>query len=639
MSGSLERLRPGRPIGWRTILGLLLVPLVAAGVLLWGLWNPSDRLDTVTAAVVNLDEPVEVDGQLAPLGRMLAGELVGEAGDSGGDAGFTWVLTDAEDAAAGLDDGRYAASVTIPENFSEAATSFSRAMAPAGEDASGSAAGSGEAERAVVDVATSERGRLLDSALSSIVVNAATQVLNEQLGASFVGGVFVGMSELGAGMGEAAEGAGELAAGVARLSGGADSLSSGTAQLSTGAQQLSSGASGLAGGTAELAAGARAAASGGAQLAQGAREYTDGVNSAISGLQAGAGQAIAPLQQLAAAIAADAVPLPEGQSKEEALASLQQLIAGLQAAAVDGPDNQLTQLKQAGTALADGVQASADGQAQLATGAEGLSAGAAQLAGGVSGLAGGVAELSTGASRLADGTREAAGGAAGLADGLGDAAARVPSYSDAEAERLAETAVRPVEASGASDELFNASGVPLFAGLALWAGAFASFLVLAPLWRRSRDAARGVGGIVLRSALPAAAIGAAQGLVAGLVLPPLLGYDAAQWLGFLGLAVLAGVSFSLLCQGLSALLGGFGRFLAFALLVVAFAVGVVSTAPPLLQAVGDASPIGALFSGFQSVAMGAAGAGSAAWLLALWGVGGLVLTALAVGRARRRSPA
>ena len=75
----LQRLRGSRRVGWRTILGLLLVPLTAAGVLLWGLWNPTDRLDTMTAAVVNLDEPVTVNGQMVPLGRVLAGKLVGEA--------------------------------------------------------------------------------------------------------------------------------------------------------------------------------------------------------------------------------------------------------------------------------------------------------------------------------------------------------------------------------------------------------------------------------------------------------------------------------------------------------------------------------------------------------------------------------
>ncbi|NLG55019.1 MAG: hypothetical protein GX542_05125, partial [Rhodococcus sp.] len=46
-SGSgLQRLRAGRTLTWRTVVGLLLVPVTAAGVLLWGLWNPTERLET-----------------------------------------------------------------------------------------------------------------------------------------------------------------------------------------------------------------------------------------------------------------------------------------------------------------------------------------------------------------------------------------------------------------------------------------------------------------------------------------------------------------------------------------------------------------------------------------------------------------
>ncbi|XPP26884.1 MAG: YhgE/Pip family protein [Leucobacter sp.] len=597
MSTRLNRLHGGRAITWRTVIGLLLVPLTAAGILLWGLWNPTDRLDTVTAAVVNLDEPVTVDGQLTPLGRVVAAELIG-----GEEAGFTWVLTDADDAGTGLGDGRYTAVVTIPENFSSAATSFAR--------------GPAEAETATIDIETSDRGRLLDAALSNIVVNTATTVLNAQLGSSFVGGIFVGMSELGTGMGEAADGASALADGIAQLADGADSLAGGTAELSNGVQQLSSGASGLA-------SGARQAATGGAQLADGVEAYTSGINQALGGLQATAPEMVAQLQALRALIADPATPLPEGVDRDTLLAQLDALLGG-----VGGLDAQLGQLIAGGTQLATGVRASANGQAQLASGLESYAAGMGALAAGTPALA-------DGAAQLAGGARSAADGAGDLAEGLGTAAEEIPSYTEAEREKLARTAVRPVEASGSSDELFNASGVPLFAGIALWAGALASFLVLAPLWRRTREAARGVAGITLRSALPAVAIGAAQGVIAGLLLPPLLGYGAAEWLGFLGLSLLAGISFSLVNQGLSALLGGFGRFLAFALLVVAFAIGVVSTAPPVLQAIGDASPIGALFSGFQAVAMGTSGGGAAAGLLVLWGLGGLILTAFAVRRARR----
>lgn len=643
MSATIERLRVGRPVTWRTVLGLLLVPIVAAGVLLWGLWNPTERLDTMTAAVVNLDEPVKVEGQLVPLGRVLAAELIGDeptpgSSDSDRAMNFTWLLTDEKDAAAGLDDGRYTTVITIPKNFSSAATSMSR--------------GADEAERATINVQTSDRGRLLDPALSGIVSSTATSVLNAQLGAQYVGNVFVGMTELGKGIGEAADGAEQLATGSKQLADGTAGLAAGMGELSTGANALASGAGELASGAGELstgayglASGARDLATGGAGLAEGVTGYTGMVNGVVQGLIDSSTPAIAPLEQvrdMIADIPAESWPSDAGATQAEVLADLNKAIDELTAAAAGSPESMLIQLKQAGDGLAAGSQGLAAGQAELATGLEQYAGGMNEFASGMNefstGLnayAGGTAQAVPGAQQLAEGARQASEGTTSLADGLKSAASEVPSYTKAQSERMAEVAVQPVEAEGASDELFNASGVPLFAGIALWAGSLASFLVLAPLWSRTRQAARGVGFITMRSALPALLIGAAQGAIAGIVLPLLLGYGFMQGLGFFGLSLLAGIAFSLINQGLSALFGGLGRFISFALLVVAFAIGVISTAPPLLQSIGDASPVGVLFGGFQSVAMGVSGASGAAFTLALWGIGGLALTAFAVMRSRK----
>ncbi|GAB2557296.1 YhgE/Pip family protein [Leucobacter ruminantium] len=665
MSLEMTSLRSGRRVGWSRVLGLILVPLTVAGVLLWGLWNPQDRLESVTAAVVNLDEPVELDGQTVPLGRVLAGELI--AGDA--EQNFTWVLTDEEDASAGLDDGRYATVVTIPENFSAAATSLS------GDPE--------EAERATIDISESDRGRLIDTALSNIVTSTATSVLNRQLGEQFVGGVFVGMSELHGGISEAADGASQLADGGARLAEGAGSLADGTAQLASGTQQLAGGASELATGASAYVGGAKTLADSYAPLGAGATAAVTQLKTMIGALGQLQADSAAPQGQLAEGLQTVGAAVPafagDGTAQNpgrlgtlygECLASgatqtfcdtmlaevggfartvgggAQQAgagAAGLQAAqqtfqatiadpnAPSGPSSDPTaQLDQ----LIAGLGAFGAGLNDFAAQGAALSEGASRLAAGTSELAAGTPQLAEGASQLADGASQSATGAGDLATGLDEAAAEIPDYNKAQRDRIAETALAPVDAKGASDELFNSSGVPLFAGIALWAGALAAFLLLAPLWSRARDAARGVGAITLRSAVPAVLLGAVQGVLAGVILPIALGYDFGTAARFFGIAVLAGVAFSLVVQGLSALLGGLGRFIAFALLVVAFAAGIVSTTPGVLAAVSDASPLGAALGGFQSIATGGA-AGGAALLLVLWGLGGLALTALAVARARR----
>src|SRR5690625_2568915 len=86
----------------RPILGVvvaILVPLITAGILIGVLAKPQDRLDQITAAIVNNDEPVELEGQLVPLGRQLAGGLV-ESSEATKDrpAGYQWEITDPEKA-------------------------------------------------------------------------------------------------------------------------------------------------------------------------------------------------------------------------------------------------------------------------------------------------------------------------------------------------------------------------------------------------------------------------------------------------------------------------------------------------------------------------------------------------------------
>ena len=61
---------------WGVALVALLVPIALVGALLAAQWDPASRAGDVTAAVVNLDEPVTLDGQITPLGRQLAAQLV-----------------------------------------------------------------------------------------------------------------------------------------------------------------------------------------------------------------------------------------------------------------------------------------------------------------------------------------------------------------------------------------------------------------------------------------------------------------------------------------------------------------------------------------------------------------------------------
>ena len=65
MTLPIERARTRRPITWLTILGVILLPVLIGGVLVAALYNPTERLDNLSAAIVNNDKPVTIDGQRA----------------------------------------------------------------------------------------------------------------------------------------------------------------------------------------------------------------------------------------------------------------------------------------------------------------------------------------------------------------------------------------------------------------------------------------------------------------------------------------------------------------------------------------------------------------------------------------------
>ena len=264
---------------WTTWMALLLVPLLTAGGFLWGTAYADSGLRGVQAAVVNLDEMVEVNGQMMPLGRQLTAELV----DSDREQNLTWVVATQDKAAEGLANGRYAAVVTIPKEFSAAATSF-------GGDPS-------EARRATIHVETSPVVGLDEAALGQTIADAAASALNRFLTGEYLKNIYVGfnkmheqMLELKDGTAQLADGAGQLADGASRSAEGAQDLawglelaSDGSPLLRDGARQSAYGAAALAdglglasAGSAQLRAGVRSASDGAAQLADGAGRLADG---------------------------------------------------------------------------------------------------------------------------------------------------------------------------------------------------------------------------------------------------------------------------------------------------------------------------------------------------------------------------
>ncbi|MFE6735586.1 YhgE/Pip family protein [Microbacterium sp. NPDC057650] len=678
----IERARSRRPITWLTIVGVLLLPVVIGGLLVAALQNPTQNLDRMTAAIVNLDEPVTVGDQYTPLGRELASGLV--EGSDEVDSNLTWVISNKDDAADGLSDGTYQAVVTIPKDFSKNATSGGQAIADGG----------GSAQQAQIQVTTPQDARVADDLITSQISSVAASSMSSMLSEATLSNVLISFDTLGSKIGEAADGADKLASGVQDAANGAAKLPDGATKLADGANQLSSGASQLGDGAGQVAAGASQLGSGLDTIADSTRKIEAGVSQLGAGLTSGAAAISDPKGDVSALVgAADAVVAKAGTAAESSATTAQQVgglaqtLGGLagqctpadstfckdlakaatdagtaagsaKTAAVDagtaagyakGVVKGLTktqtalakQLKDAGsgaTTLASGLGKIAGGIDQSAGGARDLSSGASKIATGNDGLATGATALGDGATQLADGTTklgtgldQLAGGTSDLADGLHTAASSLPSFSKKESTSLASVVANPVKANVATSSLFGATAIPLLVALVLWFGSLASFVVMRAMPERVLTSRRSSIMLALRGFWPAALVGAAQGLLVSLIVQFVADYDAARWWSFAGIAVLAGISFAAVNQALIALFGGIGRWIGVLVGVLAVATGLVSTVPGWLASVGAAMPTAPALSGLID-ASGTAVAG-----LIVWGVLSLLATTLSVTLRRTTS--
>jgi len=671
MTLPIERARSRRPITWLTLIGVLLLPVLIGGILVAALYNPAERLDNMSAAIVNEDEPVTIDDQLVPLGRQLTAGLV-EGSDEVA-SNLDWTISNADDAAAGLADGTYQAVVTIPENFSAAATS----TAPGGTP-----------EQATIEVSTPPDSKVVDDAITAQVTSAAASIMGQQLSQVYLENVFLGFTTLGDQLGEAADGAHQLADGATQAADGAAELPGGIDQLADGNSQLSSGAGALAGGLDQIAGGISGAQTGAAQLsagvrqgaatieqdgivphvilgfAQGAADSTVGTATAVGGVALAlpavateAGALAQTLGALAATCGATATPA-YCDEVAAASASAAALASSAGAAAVSaGAAAQSAQTSAVAAGTADGAldQFAAQAPAQLAAqfrtiadGVDQLGAGLAQLSGATSQSASGARQLGTGAAALADGATQAADGAGSLAtgvrsladgtstlaDGLTQASAAIPSYSDDDATSLAAVVADPVTTAGIGSSLFGASAVPLLATLALWFGGLGTFVALQAASRRSLTSRAPSGLLALRGLAPAAALGAVQGLLVAGVVQLAASYDWGQWSLFTALCVIAGVAFAAVNQALVAVFGGAGRWLAALVGVLAVATGVVSTVPGGLSDAAALLPTAPAYNGMLAALTDATGLGAGIAGLLIWTGLAFIATTFAVARQR-----
>ncbi|HJG52688.1 MAG TPA: YhgE/Pip domain-containing protein [Brachybacterium faecium] len=362
----------------RTLIVVLVLPLLVVGLGMWALSGRVDRLDAVPAAVVNLDEGAEVedaDGEVetVPFGRLLAGALTQPGTIDGQETpeitGFDWRLTDEEDAEQGLKDGSYSAVVVIPADFSKNLATI----------------GTPEATQAILEVTTNDASGQINALVGTAVADASASTMGGQMAEQYLDGLYLGFNELGDGFSDAADGARDLADGTSELGEGADELSGGTRELADGtteaaegARQFSGGVWTFADGTWQAADGTRALADGLGDLATGTEDLSDGVGELQQGMRGAEGQPglLDGAEQLASGVEGD------GTAENPGLAAGAEELAGGIRQFSDGVTEAGTAVSGDGTAENPGLAPTAR---ELAAGTEELGQGAQQAADGLRG--------------------------------------------------------------------------------------------------------------------------------------------------------------------------------------------------------------------------------------------------------------
>ena len=280
---------------WRHFNGIamaaiVLIPTIYTTLFLGSMWDPYGNVDQLPVAVVNNDKSVDYEGKELAVGDELVDKL--RENDQ-----LDFHFVSADKAEKGIEDGTYYMVITIPENFSENASTLM-------DD---------EPQKMELQYVTNPGTNYIASKMSETALAKIQKEVSESVTKEYTETIFDQLGTIGSGMSDAADGALQIQDGVSDLKDGntkitdnlkllsdssltfvdgAKTLESGlktytdgVATVNSGAQTLSDGMDQLASGAGTLADGAVALSDGSGTLSNGVSSYTDGVSAAYSGAQ------------------------------------------------------------------------------------------------------------------------------------------------------------------------------------------------------------------------------------------------------------------------------------------------------------------------------------------------------------------
>jgi putative membrane protein len=610
------------------LLFVLLIPTVYGGLYLWSNWDPYGKRDQVPVAVVNLDQPTEVEDATIAAGDRLVAQL-------GDDPIFAWQFVELDQAEQGLADGTYYMIVEIPPDFSANLVS-----------------GTGPTpERANVNI------RLNDATgyLTELLVASAQPRLQAAIDRAAIGvyleSVFANLNTIREGVEAAAGSADTLAADSSTALTSATDLST---AVTTAKQSSSTVVGELA--TAKSSSSALVTSSGDAKASSAAlvtgldtvatnasslSSAADSAASSASSLAGSVGPSVAAIDAAAPALGQSAANVEAAtadtsdlvtQSLNPTVIELNQLVDSLPEADrerfagamtnLDAVNGQLTQSSSQAAAQAVAVNSSANTVTGAAAGLSGagseltsLATNTATVSSGMSSLLDGVSTASSnasavdsavqgmatqatdldssiGAAQLAAQTTDDSlttaetnsatlvttltdvnGAATELATGLTDSADRIPTLAPGQQADTEQVLSSPADITVLIDNpagVYGRGMAPIAFSMALWVFALAVFLLVRPIASGALLARASSLRIAIAGWLPPLAIGVVGSLLLfgiawlGLRLDPI---NAGAAVGVIALGV---ACFTAITHLLRTWLGAVGTAIALVLLMVQF---------------------------------------------------------------------
>ncbi|MGW5879328.1 YhgE/Pip family protein [Nocardiopsis terrae] len=660
------------PLPTAALAALMLIPLLYSGMYLWSFWDPFDRMEHLPVALVNEDDGAEVDGEEVNAGDELTETLL-DRGD------LDWHDVDAQTAAAGLGDGTYYVTLTIPGHFSEAITSPSRDR----EDPVPAllVANYNDSNSYIVR-------QLAGSAFKEIREAAAGSATSDYLDQ-----IFLGFNEIHGRTEEASEGADQVAD-------GADDAEDTSGDLSEAIDDAHEGADSLSSGINELHEGSKTIADGAATASEGVSEKVDRLDDVADEWLPQLEEDIPDLQERAATAATVSAAVSEALTElpdEIDVTALSEVDGRLDDYLADHPELEqeqpelytlLTDLQESmDTALSvagfvndnrqeindtaaeaadlsekaaslsedlpdmvEDAEAEREQADELAEGLADLAEGSGELRDGLADAAEGAGELETGLGTISDGAGEfheglgtLASGSDELAEGLAEGTEEIPTYSDEGRVSAADMMSEPVRLDSEVDNEvpnYGTGFAPFFVPLSLWVGAMVVFMVLPALSSRALASSSASWRVALAGRVVPLLLGWAQVAVMMAVLHLGLGLDTRNWPALIGFLLLTSAAFTATVQYLNVKFNAAGRVVALALLVLqltsAGGTYPIETSPAFFQAIGPYLPLHWAVTAVRHLIGG--GDMDLVWqavgVMSLWLVVPLLLTWLTVARKR-----